>query len=863
MPGELGTASSRRRAAAAVPAACFHGCLGQWLIFARHHFHINLHKERLLDLQRRMKAGEISAQQMQAAVGALIAQSKRRLGDGGGGDEGGGRRLLPLEEEEDSAADPQREGGAARGGGAWHRIGDSGPAAGKKGLSPSWVAFLRARACGKARCACRSRHKGAGATDGCIDLVYRAGLRSAKRRGGGGGGWAEGSPVYRYEIACDGRACVFALLGVVCRLLRSRPHRQGECWPSGAGVPDVARSLTAVRATASLERRGSPYAPRHGAGDTVVLSGATGEGITDGAEALEAFQRVDGALYAAQAAARGADAAAARRLQRFARRFLRAQARRGASRGAGATAERAEPAEAAGGEGGGRGRLKKQRKRQRRKQLIGAACVLQRELWPAVRRRIRRRREGAAAMVQAWWRRTWRGVYLRRIEAAAKTLQRSTRRWRRRRFSSDGGLLSPGKARPAGVLYGGIGRTYYVMPHSLTLSMVCPPALHLTHEISSFVSSIESFNAKVARARSRILQQLRMSVQQLFPCAQLHLFGSVASGLAVPSSDLDCYVAHHSGGGGLCNTAHMGDWCGFCMAQFPPQRQLELLREELYRQPWVSDLVLVRSESMPVLRFLGQPYAWSARDEDGLVTCTVDLTCGMSENHSGNAITRLVKAYALRFPPLVPLVLTLKQFLKERRLCDPYHGGLGSFALTLLAIRYLQMEQRPLDSHAGGAATREARPSGSRFDELKGMLERTHHSSNSGEHLLGFLNFYGHEFERSWRGLDIRDGGKLLALSRGYPRGHPANRFVIANPLRPAQNVADGVFNIGAVFEAFRAAAKSLDEAIKEYEWDCMNPPPQDEMRLPPTILPKLLKIRWGMRSKRMRILRSRTFSSS
>lgn len=46
-----------------------------------------------------------------------------------------------------------------------------------------------------------------------------------------------------------------------------------------------------------------------------------------------------------------------------------------------------------------------------------------------------------------------------------------------------------------------------------------------------------------------------------------------------------------------------------------------------------------------------------------------------------------------RLVPLVPLVLVLKQLLVSNGLNDPYTGGLGSHALTLMVAHSLQIEQ--------------------------------------------------------------------------------------------------------------------------------------------------------------------------
>ncbi len=46
--------------------------------------------------------------------------------------------------------------------------------------------------------------------------------------------------------------------------------------------------------------------------------------------------------------------------------------------------------------------------------------------------------------------------------------------------------------------------------------------------------------------------------------------------------------------------------------------------------------------------------------------------------------TRFVRDYLAAMPVLRPLVLTLKYFLYQRGLNEPFRGGLGAYALTMM-----------------------------------------------------------------------------------------------------------------------------------------------------------------------------------
>jgi len=57
---------------------------------------------------------------------------------------------------------------------------------------------------------------------------------------------------------------------------------------------------------------------------------------------------------------------------------------------------------------------------------------------------------------------------------------------------------------------------------------------------------------------------------------------------------------------------------------------------------------------------------------------------------NGIYCVKLVKFLQKKYPELRPMILILKAFLKGRELNETYHGGVGSFLLTMLVTSYLQ-----------------------------------------------------------------------------------------------------------------------------------------------------------------------------
>ena len=53
--------------------------------------------------------------------------------------------------------------------------------------------------------------------------------------------------------------------------------------------------------------------------------------------------------------------------------------------------------------------------------------------------------------------------------------------------------------------------------------------------------------------------------------------------------------------------------------------------------------------------------------------------------------TAIVKQLLSSTPLLRPLLLLLKTYMRQRCLCDPYSGGIGAYALTLMVVSLLQV----------------------------------------------------------------------------------------------------------------------------------------------------------------------------
>jgi non-canonical poly(A) RNA polymerase PAPD5/7 len=105
---------------------------------------------------------------------------------------------------------------------------------------------------------------------------------------------------------------------------------------------------------------------------------------------------------------------------------------------------------------------------------------------------------------------------------------------------------------------------------------------------------------------------------------------------------------------------------------------------------------------------------------------------------NGIYCVKLVKFLMKKYPELKPLIFILKAFLKSRELNETYHGGVGSFLLTMLVTSYLQRMYK-----RGGT------------DKM-----------DLGYHLVEFFKLYGHDFNYDHVGISIRKEGSYFSKEK-------------------------------------------------------------------------------------------------
>ena len=178
--------------------------------------------------------------------------------------------------------------------------------------------------------------------------------------------------------------------------------------------------------------------------------------------------------------------------------------------------------------------------------------------------------------------------------------------------------------------------------------------LALHQEILDFEQYVSPNSAERAE-RTGLLNRLRSIVAEVFPSAEMRLFGSFATDLYLPTSDIDVCVMSS----GLA-------------AQDALQKLGAALRNRGFDRVQCID-----NAKVPIVKCVDEP--------SGI---HVDISFDVD---NGPANVKLIKQYLANYPALRPLVLVLKCFLHQRKLNEVFSGGIGSYCLILVVMSHLQM----------------------------------------------------------------------------------------------------------------------------------------------------------------------------
>uniref|UniRef100_A0A3Q2TIX9 Terminal nucleotidyltransferase 4A n=1 Tax=Fundulus heteroclitus TaxID=8078 RepID=A0A3Q2TIX9_FUNHE len=281
-----------------------------------------------------------------------------------------------------------------------------------------------------------------------------------------------------------------------------------------------------------------------------------------------------------------------------------------------------------------------------------------------------------------------------------------------------------------------------------------PGVLGLHEEVMDFYNFM-SPRPEEAAMREEVVKRIEMIIKELWPTADVKIFGSFSTGLYLPTSDIDLVV--------------FGKW------DRPPLQELEqALRKHNVAEP--SSIKVLDKATVPIIKLTDQE-----------TDVKVDISFNMK---SGVEAAILIKDYLKKYPVLPYLIFVLKQFLLQRDLNEVFTGGISSYSLILMVISFLQLHPR---------------------------IDAREPNQNLGVLLIEFFELYGRHFNYLKTGIRIRKGGAWVAkeeMMKTMTNGYTPSMLCIEDPLIPGNDVGRGCYGAMQVKQVFDYAYTVLSHAV-------------------------------------------------
>eukprot|EP00039_Didymoeca_costata_P006908 m.94518 g.94518 ORF g.94518 m.94518 type:complete len:538 (+) comp13449_c0_seq2:171-1784(+) len=292
------------------------------------------------------------------------------------------------------------------------------------------------------------------------------------------------------------------------------------------------------------------------------------------------------------------------------------------------------------------------------------------------------------------------------------------------------------------------------------------PGVALHQEIVDFVKFVKPTEGEVLM-RKEIIERIERVVYDLWPNAEVLLFGSVKAKIYLPTSDIDLVI--------------MGDW---------KVLPLQTLASALKKANIPSKIQVIAKARVPIIKF-----------RDSISSIDVDISFNME---NGPAEASRIKRYLDALPGLRELTLVIKQFLAQRSmnevrlrhalgfssffvfLLQVYTGGLGSYATILMVMNFLQMHPVKMKQKC-----------------------------NLGILLIEFFELYGVNFNYENTVVSTRDGGKYFYKSDEWFTEQRPWLLAIQNP-RSDDDVCRNSYAMDSIRKSFEHAFYVLSAPFQD-----------------------------------------------
>lgn len=275
----------------------------------------------------------------------------------------------------------------------------------------------------------------------------------------------------------------------------------------------------------------------------------------------------------------------------------------------------------------------------------------------------------------------------------------------------------------------------------------------LTMEIKDFVRYVSPAEEEI-KARNRVTKRLSQAIEDLWPDAELHCFGSYATDLYLPGSDIDTVIISEQG-------------------HYDTKSSLYQLSSYLRKNHLGKSIETIAHARVPIIKFV-----------DPETNIHIDISFERSNGiHAASTIIDWLKIT----PGLRELVMIVKQFLAVRHLNEVHTGGLGGFSIVCLVYSFLQLHPRII-------------------------TEAIDPMENLGVLLIEFFELYGFNFGYDNVAIAFKENRPIWVSRRTRPYLQSTSNFSLAieDPQDYTNNISRGTFNLRDLKRSFSGAFEML-----------------------------------------------------
>ncbi|KAJ1766814.1 hypothetical protein IW140_005139 [Coemansia sp. RSA 1813] len=271
------------------------------------------------------------------------------------------------------------------------------------------------------------------------------------------------------------------------------------------------------------------------------------------------------------------------------------------------------------------------------------------------------------------------------------------------------------------------------------------------------------------------LQRVLDNMHLLDADAQALCFGSFATRLYLPTSDIDMTVMLYKKNSSKKAVAPAYE------NKEAVRRFLYTLAKHLKNAGFCQSCEVIAHARVPIIK-----------THEMITGIAVDISINAD---SGVQSAGVQKSFSEKVYPdaLRSIVLVIKQFLSQRSMNEVYTGGIGSYAITLLAVSLFQTHPRV----------------------LSGGLQLT---KNLGILLIEFFELYGKRFNYDNVCISVLENGRYLDKRRkGFFNMGQSYLLSIEDPCDTSNDVSKGTYGILRIKQTFGGAYDLINNAIFAY----------------------------------------------